>query len=102
MQEGKPTFVAVDVSDDGSAGEKVVGFAQWELPAALTTETASRSASEQADEVEKDPLPASLDVERLYELYEKLEIETKKALGPDGHSKIWCKHGPNHPGLSRS
>ena len=87
MREGKPAFVVVDVPEDGSDGEKVVGFAQWELPSPST----DASASEPADEIESDPLPASLDLERLREVFAKLEAEAKKALGPDGHSKIWCK-----------
>ncbi len=96
MREGKPTFVVVDVPDDGRDSERVVGFAQWELPPPTT------HASEPADEIESDPLPASLDLERLREVVEKLEAESKKALGPDGHSKIWCKPPPQAPVLYSS
>ncbi len=93
MREGKPTFVVVDVPDDGSDGENVVGFAQWELP------SSSRHVSEPAHESESDSLPASLDIEALKEVFAKLEAEAKKALGPDGHSKIWCKVRPQIPML---
>lgn len=86
MREGKPTFVVVDVTEGESEGENVVGFAQWELPSCSTA-----PASHAAAEAEKDALPASLDRDSLQELYAALETETKKALGPDGHSKMWCK-----------
>ena len=96
MREGKPTFVVVDVPDDGSDGEDVVGFAQWELPSSST------HVSEPAHESESDPLPASLDLEALSEVFAKLEAESKKALGPDGHNKIWCKVPPQTPMLCSS
>lgn len=85
MRDGnKPTFVAVDVPDDGNLEEKVVGFAQWELP--------SPSAAPEAEpsEADKDPLPASLDQDALRAIIDIIETETKKALGPDGHSKVCC------------
>ncbi|KAK4149786.1 puromycin N-acetyltransferase [Chaetomidium leptoderma] len=83
MRDGKPTFVVVDVPEDGSGAEEVVGFAQWELP------QATPPASEAVAEVDKDTLPGSLDQEKLIEMYAILEKETKRALGPDGHSKMW-------------
>lgn len=86
MREGKPTFVVVDVTEGEPESENVVGFAQWELPSSLTA-----PESHAAAEAEKDALPASLDRDSLQELYAALETETKKALGPDGHSKMWCK-----------
>jgi hypothetical protein len=85
MREGKPTYVVVDVPEDEADGEEVVGFAQWELPSGST------APAEAAAETEKDPLPGSLDRETLLKVYAALEAETKKALGPDGHSKMWCK-----------
>lgn len=86
MREGNPTFVVVDVSENGSDAEVVVGFAQWDIP----SREAPR-ASEAVSEADVDPLPGSLDQEQLREIYRVIDDETKKALGPDGHSKMWCK-----------
>lgn len=93
MREGKPTFVAVDVPEQAGSPELVVGFAQWELPSQPKGPDGSTS-SDETDEMFKDPLPKSLDAEKLKEMYEILELETKKALGTDGHSKMWCKSAP--------
>ncbi|KAK4035184.1 puromycin N-acetyltransferase [Parachaetomium inaequale] len=84
MREGKPTYVVVDVPEDGSGDERVVGFAQWELPSQETPSTAGAAV-----EIEPDPLPASLDQEKLLEMYRLIEDETKKALGPEGYSNMW-------------
>jgi hypothetical protein len=86
MREGKPTFVVVDVPEDGSGDEQVVGFAQWELPSQATPFAAGAAV-----EVEPDQVPASLDQEKLLEMYQIIVEETKKALGPEGYSNMWCK-----------
>jgi thiamine pyrophosphate-dependent acetolactate synthase large subunit-like protein len=86
MKDGKPTFVVIDVPEDGSDAEVVVGFAQWDTPS-----QAPPAASEAATEADLDPSPGSLDQEELRKLYKVIEEETKKALGPDGSSKMWCK-----------
>ena len=85
MKEGKPTFVVVDVPENGSSTETVVGFAQWELPWQPTSPDGG------VCEAAKDPVPQTLDEGKLREMYEIIDIETKRALGPDGHSKMWCK-----------
>jgi hypothetical protein len=86
MKDGKPTFVVVNVPEDGSGAEVVVGFAQWDRPSG-----AAPAASEAVTEADLDPFPKSLDQEALRELYGVIDEETKKALGPDGSSKMWCK-----------
>ncbi|KAL2127087.1 hypothetical protein VTI74DRAFT_11366 [Chaetomium olivicolor] len=82
MRDGNPTFVVVDVPEDGSKPEEVVGFAQWQAPAEST-------ALSELKEADNGPLPPSLDQEALREIFEVLNKETKKVLGPDGHSKMW-------------
>jgi hypothetical protein len=42
-------------------------------------------------EADLDPLPGSLDQEEFRKLHKVIEEESKKALGPDGSSKMWCK-----------
>jgi hypothetical protein len=86
MKDGKPTFVVVDVPEDGSGAEVVVGFAQWDRPS-----QAAPAASEVVAEADLDPLPGSLDQEEFRKLHKVIEEESKKALGPDGSSKMWCK-----------
>lgn len=87
MRDGKATFVVVDAPDDGGAEENVVGFVQWELPPPQDAPEVRVEVSE----ADQDPLPASLDEEGLRAIIETLEAQTEKALGPDGHSKLWCK-----------
>ncbi|KAL2022932.1 hypothetical protein VTK56DRAFT_4147 [Thermocarpiscus australiensis] len=82
MREGKPTFVVVDDQEDESRPEKIVGFAQWELPS-------QSLPAKDGNEAGEEPLPASLDGEALRANFEVMEAEAKKALGPDGHSKMW-------------
>lgn len=86
MRDGKPTFVVVDVPEDGSDTEVVVGFAQWDTPS-----QGAPGAAGAVTEADIDPSPGSLDQEKLRELYKQIEDETKKALGPEGYSKMWCK-----------
>lgn len=88
MNEGKPTFVVVDVPEDKTSAEVVVGFAQWELP------FQPASSNSIVGEADKDPVPATLDTQVFQEMYDIMDIETNKALGPDGHSKMWCKFAP--------
>lgn len=86
MKEGKPTFVAVDVSEDGA--ETVVGYAQWESPSSSQPPTSELS---DVCELTKDPLPPCLDEGNMLEIYRIMETETRRALGPEGHSNMWCK-----------
>lgn len=85
MKEGKLTFVVVDRTEDGK--EEVVGFAQWEPPKRRDEKEEPVTMSE----ADTDPLPASLDEAALRTAWEVIEAETQKVLGPEGHSKMWCK-----------
>ncbi|KAL1836474.1 hypothetical protein VTJ49DRAFT_5088 [Mycothermus thermophilus] len=82
MREGKPTVVVVDIPDNGDGPEQVVGFAQWEPP----TQGIQGSAEAEADQ---DKTPGCLDQDALREMLRVIDDETKRALGPDGHSKMW-------------
>ncbi|KAK3290226.1 acyl-CoA N-acyltransferase [Chaetomium fimeti] len=85
MREGKPTYVVVEVSEDGGDGDaQVVGFAQWELPSQTTPSVTGSSANEQ-----QDPFPPSLDEKMLREMFEAIDEMTTVALGPSGHSNMW-------------
>ncbi|KAL2261805.1 hypothetical protein VTK26DRAFT_3279 [Humicola hyalothermophila] len=88
MREGKPTFVVVDVPEQDNSSEVLVGFAQWEPPSQPTSFDGAAS-TDPAQEMAKDPLPPSLDANKLQEMYDIIDCETKKALGPEGHSKMW-------------
>ncbi|KAJ4298327.1 hypothetical protein N0V88_003352 [Collariella sp. IMI 366227] len=86
MRSGQLTFVVVDIPEDGSEGEEVVvGFAQWELP----TESDRSTDTKELDEVNQDPPPPTLDQDALREIFEVINTEAKKWLGPEGHSKMW-------------
>ncbi|KAL2269272.1 hypothetical protein VTJ83DRAFT_1456 [Remersonia thermophila] len=82
MREGKPTVVVVDVPDNGDGPEEVVGFAQWDPP------SLGVQGSAQA-EADQDKIPGCLDQDALREMMRVIDEETKRALGPDGHSKMW-------------
>ncbi|KAH6855490.1 acyl-CoA N-acyltransferase [Chaetomium sp. MPI-CAGE-AT-0009] len=84
MREGKPTYVVVEVSEDGNVDAQVVGFAQWELPSETTPLAIDSAASEQ-----QDPFPPSLDQGKLWEMYKTIDEMTAAALGPSGHSNMW-------------
>ncbi|KAK4234924.1 puromycin N-acetyltransferase [Achaetomium macrosporum] len=88
MREGKPTFVAVDVPEDGSEAEQIVAVAQWDVPSPPTAAGEHGDAQKTGYYIQ-EPLPPSLDQDALFELYKAVEEETKKALGPDGHSKMF-------------
>jgi thiamine pyrophosphate-dependent acetolactate synthase large subunit-like protein len=97
MREGKPTFVVVDVPENGDGTEEVLGYAQWDPPTKASPEPAP-------SEADQDPAPGSLDEEALREMWRVIDDETKKALGPDGHSKMWCKYqilGPRYGSFDR-
>lgn len=97
MREGKPTFVVVDVPENGDGTEEVLGYAQWDPPTKASPEAAPTEA-------DQDPAPGSLDEEALREMWRVIDDETKKALGPDGHSKMWCKYqilGPRYGSFDR-
>ncbi|SPQ19918.1 9669af0b-78f2-40ae-8598-ccbcdd4e165f [Thermothielavioides terrestris] len=84
MRNGSPTFVVVEIPEDGNAEGTVVGYAQWDAPAA-----ASAHASKGHWEDDRVPSPGSLDEAKLLELYVTLEAETKRVLGPEGHSNMY-------------
>lgn len=94
MREGKPTFVVVDVPDDESSTENIVAFSQWETP--LQPTSASKQGGGEADTVVVRE-PASLDTEALRAIMERIDTESKKALGPDGYSNMWCASCPRLP-----
>ncbi|KAK4443353.1 puromycin N-acetyltransferase [Podospora aff. communis PSN243] len=80
MNEGKPTFVAVDTNLD-TKEETIVGFAQWEQPGEAT--------SGQEGEHDEDKATDALDGEALARMMGAMEAEAKKQLGPDGHARMW-------------
>jgi hypothetical protein len=88
MRDGNPTFVVVDAPEDGSEEGEIVGFSQWEVPPRPTETKATPKTPAQANQV---PVPASLDQEALQHLFSALDRETHRALGPEGHSNMWCK-----------
>jgi len=82
MRAGKPTYVVVDIPEDGNGDGEVVGFAQWELPA-------TESPAHDAVELEEEQFPASLDQEQLRDMFKAIDDATERVLGPDGHSNMW-------------
>jgi hypothetical protein len=84
IRDGKPTFVVVDVPEDATGAEVVVGFAQWEPPSQSPPSPAAVFAT-------NDPIPGSFDQHKAEVLFRLMMDETKKALGPNGHSNMWCK-----------
>jgi hypothetical protein len=82
MNEGKPTFVAVDSNPDTNE-ETIVAFAQWERPGGAT--------SGQEGEYDEDNVTDALDGDALARMMGAIEAEAKKQLGPDGHANMWCK-----------
>jgi hypothetical protein len=84
IRDGKPVFVVVDIAEEGSGAEALVGFAQWEPPSQSPPSSAALFAT-------SDPIPGSFDQDKAEVLFRLIKGETKKALGPTGHSNIWCK-----------
>ncbi|KAK3311707.1 acyl-CoA N-acyltransferase [Chaetomium strumarium] len=91
MREGKPTFVCVDVAEDDSndtgGPERIIGYAQWEVP--LPPVAGETGEAKKSGYYNQEPFPPSLDQDALFKIYKTVEDETKRALGPDGHSKMW-------------
>jgi len=83
IRRGEPTIVAVD-----SATNQVVGFAQWEQPAALSTAT-EKSPSMVTEP--GTPKPPSFSKERVQKLEDAMDAVTEKALGEKGYKDMWCK-----------
>ncbi len=88
MRDGNLTFVVVDAPEGDSEAGEIVGFSQWEVPARPTETDPASKASAHANQV---PMPASLDQEALQHLFSALDRESHRALGPEGHSNMWCK-----------
>ncbi|KAK4169759.1 puromycin N-acetyltransferase [Cladorrhinum sp. PSN259] len=87
MNEGMLTYVVVDKADEASEEEEVVGFAQWEPPKGNDEKKKDQEPAK--SEVDSDTLPPPLDQAALRQMYEVIEAETLKVLGPEGHSKMW-------------
>lgn len=85
MRSGKITYVIVDIPEDGSGNEEIVGMAQWEPPSQGTDAVPDASA-----ETEQDVSPRSLDQEELARLFNLVDEVSIEILGPQGHSDIYC------------
>ncbi|KAK4183916.1 acyl-CoA N-acyltransferase [Podospora australis] len=85
MKNGNPTFVVVDVAQDGTE-QDIVGFAQWGLP---KSKNPNQKSSQEVDHESTDAPPPSLDKEGLDELYGKLDAEVQKVLGEQGADNMW-------------
>lgn len=89
MRDGKVTLVVVDVPDDNSAPEVIVGMAQWVRPVDVAAPPDVGYSGDKSVEVE-EPAPATLDSEALSRFMGQLDEETVKALGQDGSKHMWC------------
>ncbi|KAH6623984.1 acyl-CoA N-acyltransferase [Chaetomium sp. MPI-SDFR-AT-0129] len=84
MKSGKITHVIVDIPEDGSSGEEIVGMAQWEPPS-----QGSDAAPDASTETQQDVSPGSLDQEELAKLMKLIDEISIDILGPQGHSNIY-------------
>jgi len=111
--ERKPNFVVVEVPDDApdddAAEGTVVGYAGWERPMKMVKNGASENAERKEDGdgdqemgggttaagaaeaafyASLPPVPG-FSQERVDKTLELMERESKRCLGPDGHSNMW-------------